>query len=182
MSDTYQKLVTKQRESQETRAKVNSWLKQNVDQDVESLQSIVLDEEALFIPCPHPDGVWDEDDDKFQDELTQAKEKIYSDLLAFLEDEKRESVVEVIDPTEPIKDEPKGIAATLGQAEATQGNAKLSKAVTNVKPKPSKDPVADAIVTLIKNAKGGVTEKRVREIVKEEIASALKSVTIQVNE
>jgi len=165
MSDTYQKLVTKQRECLETREKVNAWLKENVDQDVESLQSIVLDEEAEFVPCPRPDGVWDEDDNTFQDELTQAKEKIYSDLLAYLENEKREPVIEVIDPTEPIKDEPKEI-----------------KAVKNVKPKPSKDPVADAIVTLIKNSKGGVTEDRVREIVKEEIAKAFKSATIQVNE
>lgn len=165
MSDKYKELIALQRANNNVRTKVNEWLQQNVHEDAESLQSIVMDEEGELLP--KPEGGWLEDYDAFEAQLEQVKEKVYKDLLAFLKDEpvKREEVVEVEDPTQPIVEEPKP----------------EPKPKPKSKPKPADNEVASAIVTLLNSSKGaGITEERVREIVREEMSKMVENLYIDV--
>jgi hypothetical protein len=165
MSDIYKELIALQRANNNVRTKVNEWLQQNVHEDAESLQSIVMDELGELLPMP--EGGWLEGYEDREAQIEQVKEKLYKDLLAFLKDEpvKREEVVEVEDPTQPIVEEPKP----------------EPKPKPKPKPKPADNEVATAIVTLLNSSKGaGITEERVREIVREEISKMVDQLYIGV--
>lgn len=166
MSD-YKNLLIKQRENIENRDKVNEWLKENIHEDVDSLQAIVLDNEGQYIPEP-ADG-WHADEDAFQEQLDKERGVIYRRLLSHLnsEDPAREAPEEdVEDPELEPMPEPQP---------APKPKAKKAKA----KEAESRD-VANAIVTLLNTSKGGVTEDRVREIVREELSSAISQLVIEV--
>jgi hypothetical protein len=168
MSD-YKNLLVKQRENPENRDKVNQWLRENIHEDVDSLQAIVLDDEAQYIP--EPVVGWHADEDAFQEQLDKERGVIYGKLLSHLnsEDPAKEAPVEdVEDPELEPMPEPQP---------QPQPKPKAKKA--QVKKAGSKD-VADAIVTLLNTTNGGITEDRVKEIVREELSSALSQLVIEV--
>lgn len=158
MSDKYKEIIALQRANNEVRAKVNAWIQSNVNEDAESLQSIVMDTEGELVPAP--DGGWDEDNDVFNEQLDAAKEKVYVRILNFLQSNpvERAESVEVSDPNEPIVDEPKPEPKPKAKA----------------KPK-TPDAVASAIATLLNASTSSpqITEARVREIVREELTKML---------
>ena len=166
MSD-YKNLLLKQRENAENRDKVNEWLRENIHEDVDSLQAIVLDNEGQYIP--EPVVGWHADEDAFQEQLDKERGVIYGRLLSHLnrEDPAKEA------PEEDVED------PELEPMPEPQPKPKPKAKKAKVKKAESKD-VADAIVTLLNTSKGGVTEDRVREIVREELTSALSQLVIEV--
>ena len=51
MSDKYKEIIALQRANNDVRAKVNAWIQSNVNEDAESLQSIVMDTEGELVPA-----------------------------------------------------------------------------------------------------------------------------------
>ena len=170
MSD-YKNLLVKQRENPENRDKVNQWLRENIHEDVDSLQAIVLDNEGQYIP--EPVVGWHADEDAFQEQLDKERGVIYGRLLSHLnsEDPAKEAPVEDVEDPE------------LEPMPEPQPKPKPKARKAQVKKAGSKDKdVADAIVTLLNTSNGGITEDRVKEIVREELEAALEQLVIKVAE
>ena len=158
MSDTYQNLILKQRESQETREQVNEWLRTNLDPDCDSLQKLVMDEAGEYIPGEQPCVT----NLVFEEWLREKKESIYKQILDHISNVPKEVSVEVEDPTEPM---PEPIP-------------EVKKPKPKPKPKPKAkeiDPRVQAITTLLTNH-GNLSEDDVRRIVREEIKSMFSKI------
>ena len=158
MSDYYKKILKLQRANPKAREAVNQWLKENIDPDCDSLQSIVLDEGELikdFFCAMRLEDEWAEDEDERDDEIHQTKQEIYKQLVP---------IAELAEPssTDEITDDPE-YDAELAAHEGDDEDDKPPKEFNSPRP----DPRLNAIATLLNN---NLTEERVRFIVKDELA------------
>ena len=159
MSDYYKKILKLQRANPKAREAVNQWLKENIDPECDSLQSIVLDEGELikdFFCAMSLEDEWAEDEDERDDEIHQAKQEIYKLLVP---------VAELAEPssTDEITDDPEGAANEGEDLDDSSNSSKTPKEFNSPRP----DPRLNAIATLLNN---NLTEDRVRFIVKDELA------------
>lgn len=141
--NNYKKLVLRQRGQDGIREEVNSWIRDNINENLRSLQDLVMDSEAEFISELDD---FEGEDEAFRLELDKVLDGYYVKILAYLDGVDKKVVTKVIDPT---PQEPKAAPP---------------------------DPVLGAITTLLNSSKG-VTEERVREIIREEIANLKVSIS-----
>lgn len=152
MSDIYKQILLRQRKDDTLRTFVNDWISTNINENLRSLQDLVMDTECEFIPDLDD---FEGDDEEFETKLQEALEKYYSRILEALDDYCAPIDIRVDESEDAVKEEPP---------------SKPKK-----KPKPS---VAEAINVLL--ASGSLDENRVREIVREEISSAIDQLVITI--
>jgi hypothetical protein len=166
MSDYYKKILKLQRANPKAREAVNQWLKENIDPDCDSLQSIVLDEGELikdFFCDMSLEDEWAEDEDERDDEIHQTKQEIYKQLVPIAELAEPSSTDEIIDDTDC--DDERAAYEQEGKDDAYHMPSKTKQFNS-----PRPDPRLNAIATLLNN---NLTEDRVRFIVKDELARIL---------
>lgn len=172
MSDTtYKRILDQQRGNKKVRTQVNEFLQSNINEDIESLQALVMDSTGDFLPVP--DGGWHADRAKFFVQLDKAKEDVYLRILTHIHASpiKRNPTCEVDDPTEPVEEEEEYvIPAEVEKPKPRKTNIPIEQ-----------DDIARSINTLLKFSSSMITEDRVRDIVREELSKAMKGASIELN-
>ena len=155
MSDIYKLILLKQRSDDTIRLFINNWISTNIHEDLRSLQDLVMDTECEFMPDLDD---FEGNDEEFEAKREEALGSYYKRILKAVDD-----YTATIDLARDVRiDEPEEVIA--------EPPSKPRK-----KPKPS---ISEAIDVLL--ASGNLDEDRVREIVREEISSAIDQLVITV--